>query len=791
MKRPSDTQRLPLPPAPPLPEGSRVPIERGFELGADGDLRIVFLGMWALHHFRRDDVAGRNVVLCDLALHRGVKVTALASAFGLSRVMIHRVITRYQQRGLPGVIPRQGRRRPSKIRGPVARRLLELKRSGVGNREAARRLGLSVSGVAAALRRLGWVEPSGTPEQRLPVSAGDAAKPASVAVEATDKAVASPSESPVEDDEEEDVESAPARVSEPSAALTQESAKQMPASTKVSVSVDADPRDRSADRLMARLGLLDDALPMFETEQAVPRAGVLLAVPALVESGVFESASRVFGSLGPAFYGLRTTILALLFLALLRIKRVEHLKEKAPTELGRVMGLDRVPEMKTLRRKLRKLVGRGSSLEFMRELARKRAERVEECLGVLYIDGHVRVYNGKARLPKAHVTQRNLSLPATTDYWVNDRDGAPLLVVTAEFNEGLAKMLDPVLDEIRPLLKGRRATVVFDRGGWSPKVFSRLIASGFDIITYRKGKALEMPLSSFEEHRDSFEGREVTYQLAEEKVQLLGGKLEMRQVNRLGSNGHQTQILTNRTDLSAVEVAYRMFSRWTQENFFKYMAEEFELDALVDYGLDELDLDREVPNPARKLLEKQIRQARTELAELERKYGVAAFENREQVRSTMRGFKIANGTKIGKPLRDAHAKVQLLIEQRAQTPARLSLGAIYKENPPVRLRADIKRFTDTIKMVAYQAETTLYNLVRGHYLRAEDEGRTLVSSALQSAANLQVTETDLRVTLLPLSSPHRSRAIEAMCNDLNAAHAHFPGTKLRLHFAVSNPETVN
>ena len=72
--------------------------------------------------------------------------------------------------------------------------------------------------------------------------------------------------------------------------------------------------------------------------------------------------------------------------------------------------------------------------------------------------------------------------------------------------------------------------------------------------------------------------------LADQGVLLLGGKLRLRQVTRLSDDGqHQTPILTSRRDLPAVEVAYRMFERWRQENFFKYLREEYALDALVDY----------------------------------------------------------------------------------------------------------------------------------------------------------------------------------------------------------------
>ena len=78
------------------------------------------------------------------------------------------------------------------------------------------------------------------------------------------------------------------------------------------LSLDTDPADRRLDRLLAYLGLLDDAAPLFRSGLRVPRAGVLLVLPDLIESGVLELARSVYGTLGPAFYGLRTTMLTLL-----------------------------------------------------------------------------------------------------------------------------------------------------------------------------------------------------------------------------------------------------------------------------------------------------------------------------------------------------------------------------------------------------------------------------------------------------------------------------------------------
>jgi prepilin-type processing-associated H-X9-DG protein len=293
----------------------------------------------------------------------------------------------------------------------------------------------------------------------------------------------------------------------------------------------------------------------------------------LIASGIFDRAQKIYHSLGPAFFGLRTTLLTLLLMALWRIRRPEGLKEYCPEDLGRVLGVDRAPEVKTLRRKLKRLATFGRAAELGKALAQERIAQRGQAVGFLYVDGHVRVYHGKHRLPKAHVARMRLSMPATSDYWVNDTAGEPLFVITAQANAGLVKMLPGILEEMRALLGSRRATVVFDRGGFSPALFQKILEAGFDLLTYRKGRVRRIPARCFREHRTRVEGRTFTYRLADQQVRLLKGKLRLRQVTRQKDDGHQTPILTSRRDLSPAQVAYRMFNRWRQENFFKVRRE--------------------------------------------------------------------------------------------------------------------------------------------------------------------------------------------------------------------------
>src|ERR1700682_5418221 len=112
------------------------------------------------------------------------------------------------------------------------------------------------------------------------------------------------------------------------------------------------------------------------------------------------------------------------------------------------------------------------------------------------------------------------------------------------------------------------------------------------------------------------DGCRVDYLLHDQPVRFLKGKLRLRQVTRLCDDGHQTQIITSRRDLRHIEVAYRIFERWRQENFFKYMRKEFLLNALVDYQIEPEGPTRPIPNPERRALDKEIGTARADLARL-------------------------------------------------------------------------------------------------------------------------------------------------------------------------------
>jgi transposase len=737
--------------------------------------RFVSVAGVPIAHFAVGDRMSEAHAMVSLVEQGWADQDDVARAFACSARTVRRCQRRFETGGLAALTRQAGyprgraRLRPSRL--SLVRKL---KADGVSNREVATRIGVSEMAVRKLLRRLGFKQseptqqvmdftPAGAPSANPNVSA---CAPSPVRAPAPQLA-----ERPVEADE-----MATSGANPNLSAFTPSDIEEM------DVSADTNPLDRAGDRFLAYLGLLNDATPLFASGERLACAGALLAMPALVHSGVVDCAREVYGCIGPAFFGLRTTVVALVLMALLRIRCPENLKERPPVDLGRVLGLDRAPEVKTLRRKLRRLASAGRATDFGRALAQRRVAQLGNALGFLYVDGHVRVYHGKHDIPKTHVARMRIAMPACTDYWVNDAQGEPLFVVTGAANTGLCKALPDILGEVRALVGERRITVVFDRGGWSPALFKRLIGEGFDILTYRKGRCRKVPAKCFCEHEAIIEGRNVKYLLADQGIRLLGGTLRLRQVTRQ-TEGHQTHVVTSRRDLSAIEIAFRMFERWRQENFFKYMRAEFALDALADYAIEDDDPTREVPNPRFAAVDAELRAARIELQRITARYGLAAVTNDEKQRPTMRGFKIANSP-AGHAVSAALKRCVDLERRRAKVPRRLPAQAA-KPGEVIKLAAETKHLTSVLKMVAYQVEGELVRLIAPHYKRAEDEGRTLIQNALASAADIAVTDTELRVTLAPMSSAHRTRTLAALCEQLDATKTLFPGTRLRLRYAVA------
>lgn len=657
----------------------------------------------------------------------GVQVEALAAFLGLDRTTLWRIRRRYEQEGARGIGYKYEGRPPHKLTGERLERAQALLDEGASNQRVAKAVGVTRGAIQYALRTGRLKRPS-------------RAKPA-------------------------------ARLQGPGPRERSEQDQAQVAAGGVAVK-------RTVERALAARGKLEEAPPEFERAESVARAGVLLAIPVLVAQGFFDVFQGIYGSLKNGFYGLNSVVATLALMALLRIKTPEQISSYAPGEFGRLLGLDRAPEVKTVRRKLQELGAHGKSLELVDAFTRKWIEdQGEDVIGFLYVDGHVRPYHGRThKLPKTWVPRRRLAMPATTDFWVNDMHGDPWFFVTAEANDGIVSVLDrEILPQIREFLGPEgRLTVVLDRAGWSPASFQSWYDKAVDVLTYRKGKYEAWPEERFTAPVE-VPGRKEKLRLAEATLELSSG-FEVREVRCLDESGKQVSIVTTRRDLSTCEVASRMFARWRQENFFRYMRHEFALDHLPTHAVEAADPDRQVANPAINEKKQELKGLRADLSRAQGALGEAVASGDKQTQVEELRQRIAA----------LEAAIATAKEERAALPKEVALRELMDEKQIVRLEQERKRITDVIKMGAYRAETEMASLVGPSLgFHHQDEARSFLENVFNLPADL-LPDHDagtLTVRLHGMANPRSNRALTELCeflNDHQCRHTRFPGTRLRI-----------
>ncbi len=542
--------------------------------------------------------------------------------------------------------------------------------------------------------------------------------------------------------------------------------------------------------------------PEFAPAADVPNAGVLLALPALLGNGLLRGSKKLL-EVPRGYYGLASILLLLAFLALARVRSIEGLRYCSPGEWGKLLGLDRVPEVRTLRQRLQAITSGDQPAQWSAELCQEWMQADPDATGLFYVDGHVRIYHGsQTALPRRYVSRQRLCLRGTTDYWVNALDGQPFFVVTKPVDPGMVKVLQadivPRLEKDAPNLVSdeelaenplrHRFTLVFDREGYSPVLFAEMWKRRIACLTYRKSPGEPWPAEEFREESVTLaNGEHVQMLLAERGVFLKQGAIWVREIRRLTDSGHQTPIVTTDYTSERTRLAPAMFGRWSQENFFKYMLEHYGLDRLSSYSTESIPETTRVVNPAHRALDSAIRKKNSRLTCQRAKFAALALDKpiEPKVVKTWETRKAEILEEIGR----LEAELDELKPKRKATPRHIPVSALPADQRFDQLHASSKHFVDTIKMVAYRAETAMTHVLREKLSRFDD-GRALVRALYANEADLVPDHQagTLTVTLHHLANHSTDAAIHHLCRELTATETVFPETGLRLVYELGSDE---
>ena len=564
---------------------------------------------------------------------------------------------------------------------------------------------------------------------------------------------------------------------------------------------------RSLERVAAAMGVLEAAPIVFEAARDVSQGGVLLALPALLAVGLLRHSAELY-TLPNGFYGLSSVLVLLALMALARIASIEQLRYAAAGEWGNLLGLDRVPEVRTLREKLKLLCAeQGRAARWNAALAKEwiGQREIERSSGLaFYIDGHVRVYHGElTKLPRHYVPRERFYLRATVDYWVNALDGEPFCYFNQAVDHGLVQALR---GDVLPWLEANvtvsaehqrrmaedprapRFTVIVDREGYSPDLFLDWQKERIAALTYhRYPDGEDWRAEEFQEQTVKLvNGETVRMKLAERGTHV--GKrpgLWVREVRKLAADGHQVSIVSTNFTGDAASQAVALMARWSQENFFKYMREHFGLDALVQYGTEEIPAAVTVLNPAWRALDGEVRKKQAEwksLQKLQRNVGLTQPLSEAAVRS----YEQHQG-QVQECIEQLQPELEQLKKRRRQTPRQISVQDLPEPDRFTRLRTERKYFLDTLKMIAYRAETSMASTIR-ETLKRTDDARALLRQIYDTEVDLvpDPAAKTMTVRLHHLTQAAHDAAVRYLCEELTATETIFPGTDLRLVYKLGS-----
>lgn len=552
---------------------------------------------------------------------------------------------------------------------------------------------------------------------------------------------------------------------------------------------------RIEDRVFAALGIRKAKI-FFEPCESVEYGGVLLLLPFLIANGLL-SYKNYYSERLSGYYDFDNVMLSLAFMYLCRIKSIEQLKHFSPGELGKLLGLDRIPEARCMRGIIKEITVQERASQWNAYLSEQWINQEDTC--IYYIDGHVKVYHGHlANLGKKHVSRQKLCLPGMVEFWVNNADGLPYFYVTGQVNEKLQEMLTTELvPRLLELTDGRvsqedldadhrlpRFTLVFDREAYSPVFFKHLWENfRIAVITYRKNIKDQWEEEEFNVH-DIHTDVKSTMVLCEKQVELNG--VELREVRRLTDTGHQTSVITTNYKMSTALIALYMFSRWAQENFFRYMRQEYDIDRIIQYGVNELDKSIMVVNREYSNLTYRLKKLRERIARRQAKLYVLLEKNiSDEMEQT--GKNIQKQLLLSKEIELFKAKEKDIISQRAQHPYKISIGEMPENIRYNKLKTESKHLQNIIKIICYRAETAIANLLSCYYRKSSDEIRALVKSIIFAKADLypNYQTNTLTVRLNSLATPRDNLAVREICQTINDYEAIFPGTKLKLVYKTA------
>jgi len=698
---------------------------------ADGECEVVIGGV-AIGWFSRSELGQRDLLLVALADNPVIKLQDLARAFGLSTERIRQIREYARIHGAQALFERRiGRRPPLSAR--LKKRVAALFEQGLTIDAAYAKVKRSTSRASVGRIHKEWAAaqksaPKTSPGEQLSLVADDG-QPMDVAPRAVR------------------------------------------------------PRERRAPREVRRGQPPEESSEAMDGRRSalVQHVGTWLMVGQLHADGLYDDAERLRTEgrqreRVPARDDLRVALDAAIMSLSLGQRCIEGVRRLATPSADTLL-FRACPSARWTRDVLHDFAAQGAALFHLGRAHRHASSLAAETPGrvVVYVDNHLRKYTGKHVIRKGWKMQERQVVPGVTDYYVHDSSGRPLLRMDSPEHAPLVNVLRPIARFLRSQIgDATPLLLVFDRAGAFPEEMAALRDEGFEFVTYERRPFPVMPEAAFAS-ASVVRYREESIRWVEDRQKnLLDGRGRVRRISFLTDEGTQINVLAA-SSASAPDLLLALLHRWSrQENQLKHEIDRWGINQLDGRRVEPYDEDAVIPNPARRRLELDVRDARRREGDALRELAHLSPDHPRRERLTQ----LAAG---------AFQEQEHLLAARATAPKRAPLRETELSGKLRRHPGPLKLIVDTLRAALGSAETNLAALLAAHLPKPREAKKTLLN-LLAAPGTVTFRETAIHVRLRPAATPRERSAFRALLRGVNAGRLALPGDPRRrpLRFSVAN-----
>jgi hypothetical protein len=214
------------------------------------------------------------------------------------------------------------------------------------------------------------------------------------------------------------------------------------------------------------------------------------------------------------------------------------------------------------------------------------------------------------------------------------------------------------------------------------------------------------------------------------------------------------------------------------------MVESFDMDSITSYMKTSVPVTAPVINPQYQELDRQHKKILSLLNKSKMKYAGITLADRELSEKEMERF-IKKKSDKKTEIEALEKEKQEIIQKKKNTKKKIPFGDLDENQKFDTSVNERKYFLDTIKVIAYRAETTMCNIIKKQ-MATPEQARALIRKLYAADADIETDNINHILTVKIHNTNHWAddKILQNLCDSLNQTKTVFPDTNLTIFFKL-------